>query len=118
MSFRKFSIIVASLVLLQGCVSMSPRFQNAGSSAPKSVQDLDGYRLAFIEFGEQGSYLDTSQIEAAARMVRYSHKPLVITYVHGWHNDSGSGDVGRFKTFLADVAKTPLIREQGFDVIG
>jgi hypothetical protein len=97
---------------------MLPRFQNAESGAPRSVQDRGSYKLAFIEFGEQGSYLDTSQLEAAVNLVRYAQKPLVITYVHGWHNDSGSDDVGRFAQFLSEIAATPLIRSQGIRVIG
>jgi hypothetical protein len=97
---------------------MSPRFQNPGSEPAKSVQRKDSYDLAFIEFGEQGSYLDTSQVEAAFNLVRYSQKPLVITYVHGWHNDSGSNDVDRFCKFLSQIAATPLIKTQGFHVIG
>jgi hypothetical protein len=109
---------VACIALLQGCVSMSPRYQNATSGPPRSVQPLDGYHIAFVEFGEQGSYLDTSQVAAAYNLVRQSKKPLVITYVHGWHNDSGSDDVRRFEDFLHDVTNTPLVKEQGFDVIG
>ena len=109
---------VACVVLLQGCVSMSPRYQNLSSGPLNSVLPREGYHLAFIEFGEQGSYLDTSQVEAAYNLVRNSRKPLVITYVHGWHNDSGSKDVGRFEEFLHDVGNTQLIKEHGFDVIG
>jgi hypothetical protein len=101
---------VACVLLLQGCVSMSPRYQNLSSGPPKSVLPGDGYHLAFIEFGEQGSYLDTSQVEAAFNLVRNSRKPLVITYVHGWHNDSGSNDVQRFEEFLHDVGNTQLIK--------
>ena len=97
---------------------MAPRFQNADSGAPKSVDPGEGYNLAFIEFGEQGSYLDTSQIEAAVHLVRYAQKPLVITYIHGWHNDSGSKDVERFSRFLSEIAVTPLIKREGFHVIG
>src|SRR5262245_47981992 len=94
---------VACVALLQGCVSMSPRYQNPTSGPQRSVVPQDGYHIAFIEFGEQGSYLDTSQVAAAYDLVRNSKKPLVITYVHGWHNDSGSDDVHRFEGFLKDV---------------
>src|SRR3954471_15861120 len=116
MSLRFASLACAAL--LQGCVSMSPRYQNPTSGPPISEQSGQGYRIAFIEFGEQGSYLDTSQVEVATKLVRYSQKPFVVTYVHGWHNDSGSGDVSRFEGFLSDLAKTPFIKEHGFNVIG
>lgn len=115
---RVARVLAGGALLLQGCVSTSPRFQNAAGTAPKSVLTRDGYSLAFVEFGEQGSYLDTTQIEAAVKFVRDARKPLVITYVHGWHNDSGSNDVTRFSDFLAQVASTPLIKGQGFQVIG
>lgn len=98
---------------------MSPRYQNtAGETRPRSIVDGEGYRVAFVEFGEQGSYLDTSQIEAAVNMVRTTPRPLVVTYVHGWHNDSGSADVGRFSDFLRRVASAPSIAGEHYNVVG
>ncbi|MDQ6911725.1 MAG: hypothetical protein M3128_02500 [Verrucomicrobiota bacterium] len=105
-------------MLLAGCGHLSPLYQNTTGHVPKSVKPGTGFNIAFIEFGEQGSYLDTSQVEAAVKLVRTTRKPLVISYVHGWHNNAGSGDVNRFSTFLAQIAATPLIRDKGFQVIG
>jgi len=120
MRFRPVPIsgALACLALLAGCESLAPRYQNPSAGAPISVQNKPGYSLAFVEFGEQGSYLDTSQIEAAVKLVRATPKPLVITYVHGWHNNVKSDDVGRFSKFLSEVSDTPLIRGKGFHVIG
>ncbi len=109
---------MAFLIILAGCSHLSPRYQNPPNGVPVSVDDRDGYHLAFIEFGEQGSYLDTSQVELAVKLVRATSKPLVITYVHGWQNDSGSGDVEKFRKFLAEIARTPLIGKKGFHVVG
>ncbi len=106
------------LALLAGCAPMSPSYQNALTGPPKSIQPRDGYSLAFIEFGEQGSYQDTSQVAKAVELVRGTTKPLVITYVHGWHNNAVSNDVARFSRFLSEIAHTPLIQRQGFHVVG
>src|SRR5438105_6165126 len=97
---------------------MSPLYQNPVSGAPRSIKTEDGYSLAFVEYGELGSYQDTSQIDRAVELVRSSPKPLVITYVHGWHNNAGSADTRKFSSFLSNIANTPLIRSQGFHVIG
>ena len=107
-----------SWALLAGCEHLHPFYQNTTGQAPASVKTGSGFNLAFVEFGEQGSYLDTSQVEAAVKLVRNTARPLVITYVHGWHNNAGSGDVERFSTFLSQIAATPLIRDKGFHVIG
>ncbi len=110
--------MIAPALLLQSCVSMSPRYQNNAGEKPKSIISGENYQLAFVEFGEQGSYLDTSQIEAAVKLVRSTHRPLVVTYVHGWHNDSGSEDVERFSKFLQQVASAPSIQGQQYNIVG
>jgi pimeloyl-ACP methyl ester carboxylesterase len=97
---------------------MSPIYQNPTIGSARSVLTENGYSVAFIEFGEQGSYQDTSQIEKAVDLVRSTPKPVVITYVHGWHNNADSGDVPRFKKFLSEIAHTPLIQGEGFHVVG
>jgi pimeloyl-ACP methyl ester carboxylesterase len=97
---------------------MSPRYQNIAGEKPKSVLPGKTYQLAFVEFGEQGSYLDTSQIEGAVKLVRSTRRPLVVTYVHGWHNDSGSKDVERFSKFLEQVASAPSIQGKHYNIIG
>ena len=52
------------------------------------------------------------------KLIRATAKPLVISYVHGWQNNSGSGDVAKFRQFLSQIAATPLIQNKGFHVIG
>ncbi len=97
---------------------MSPFYQNPVSGLPKSIKTEKDYSLAFIEFGEMGSYQDTSQVQKAVELVQHTRQPLVITYVHGWQNNAGSDDVGRFSKFLSEVAQTPLIKSKEFHVIG
>ena len=115
---RSIPLIGIAVLVLQACVPMVPRYQNPVGGPIRSVIPKPSFKLAFVEFGEQGSYLDTSQIEAAINQVRDTAKPLVITYVHGWHNDSGSKDVNRFSDFLGKVASAPGVRSEGFDVVG
>jgi hypothetical protein len=77
-----------------------------------------GYQIAFIEFGEQGSYQDTSQLKNATDLVRDVDRPLVVTYVHGWQNNARSDDVDRFEGLLARLSGAHAIRAAGFNVVG
>jgi hypothetical protein len=77
-----------------------------------------GYKVAFIEFGEQGSYQDPTQLKNALDLIQNMDKPLVITYVHGWQNNAESDDVGRFESLLARLNQAPAIRDVGFHVAG
>jgi hypothetical protein len=77
-----------------------------------------GYDLAFIEFGEQGSYQDPTQLQNAVDLIKRTPRPLVITYVHGWHHGADSRDVGNFSGWLSQISKTQLIRDSGLHPIG
>ena len=68
---------------------------------------MDLVEPAFIEFGEQGSYQDTSQLKNAIELVQNTSKPLVITYVHGWQNNAESGDVESFSGLLSRLNRAP-----------
>jgi len=109
---------VAALALLGGCVSLSPVYQNTAANPKKSIDSHDEYSLAFVEFGEQGSYQDSSQLQNAVDLIKQTSKPLVITYVHGWHNSAASDDVRKFSQWLKDLSKTPMISKSGFHIIG
>jgi hypothetical protein len=105
------SICATSLV---ACTSLSPLRPNTTANPSNSVVTKDGYKVAFIEFGEQGSYQDPTQLEKALALIRSTAKPLVITYVHGWQNNVESGDVGNFESLLARLNGAPAIRNLGF----
>ena len=117
MKFKR-CIVLAVAALLCGCVSLSPLYRNTTGNLKNSIRSHDSYSLAFIEFGEQGSYQDLSQLENAVELIKQTSKPLVITYVHGWHNSAGSDDVTRFSSWLADLSQTPMIVSGGFHIIG
>src|SRR5207248_1620280 len=76
--------------LLAGCTHLSPLRENSAANPHNSVVTGSGYKLAFIEFGEQGSYQDTTQLTNAVELVEKTDRPLVITYVHGWQNNAAS----------------------------
>src|SRR5205814_7532084 len=71
---------------------------NSAANPNNSLVVENGYKMAFIEFGEQGSYQ--------------------ITYVHGWQNNVQSEDVAKFESLLARLNRAPAIRAVGFHVVG
>ena len=110
--------ICISALWLTSCTSLSPLRSNTTSNPTNSVIAKDGYKVAFIEFGEQGSYQDPTQLQNALALIRDTPKPLVITYVHGWQNNVESGDVQSFESLLARLNRAPAIRNVGFHVVG
>jgi hypothetical protein len=107
-----------SAVWLGSCTSLSPLRPNTAANPNASVVAENGYKVAFIEFGEQGSYQDPSQLKNALDLIQNTEKPLVITYVHGWQNNVTSGDVENFESLLARLNRAPAIRDVGFHVVG
>jgi hypothetical protein len=77
---------------------------------------------SFVEFDERGDYLDFQQHRHAYSKIRdlaqKGERLLVLIYVHGWKNNSQSGDVVRFNSFLQRIAASPFAREGGFRVHG
>ncbi|HJW38009.1 MAG TPA: hypothetical protein VJ420_05275 [Candidatus Udaeobacter sp.] len=119
LAFRSHTVgICISALWLTSCTSLSPSLPNTTANPTNSVVTEDGYKVAFIEFGEQGSYQDPTQLKNALDLIRGSAKPLVITYVHGWQNNVESGDVEKFESLLGRLNRAPAIRNVGFQVIG
>ncbi len=111
------SLLLAA-TLLCGCGHLNPLHQNTTDHPTNSIKPNEGRDLAFIEFGEQGSYQDPTQLQNALDLIKRTPRPLVITYVHGWHNNAGSGDVDKFSSWLLELSKTERIRESGLHLIG
>jgi hypothetical protein len=116
MKFPLSSLVAAAL--LCGCEHLHPVYQNTQADPKKSIVAESGYDLAFIEFGEQGSYQDATQLQNAVDLIKRTPRPLVITYVHGWHHGADSRDVGNFSGWLSEISKTQLIRDSGLHPIG
>ena len=93
----KFGLII----LVGSCASYGPYHGNSASAPFNSVRGpADGrYKLAFIEFGDQGSALDTSQRKAALEVIGEAKRPLLFVYIHGWQNNANSTDVCKFEHF-------------------
>jgi hypothetical protein len=102
-----FAITLA--MLLGSCASYGPYHANTAAEPTKSVRGpADGrYKMAFIEFGDQGSPLDNSQRKAALEVIHEAKRPLLFVYIHGWQNNATSGDVCRFEHFLDTVPVFP-----------
>jgi hypothetical protein len=103
---------------LAACTTLSPLRSNTTANPTNSLDTKNDYKVAFIEFGEQGSYQDPTQLKDALDLIQSTTKPLVITYVHGWQNNVESADVGKFESLLARLNRAPAIRDVGFHVIG
>jgi hypothetical protein len=117
--FRSHTVeICISALWLTSCTSLSPLRPNTTANPTNSVITKDGYKVAFVEFGEQGSYQDPTQLQNALALIRDTPQPLVITYVHGWQNNVESGDVQSFESLLARLNRAPAIRNVGFHVVG
>jgi pimeloyl-ACP methyl ester carboxylesterase len=114
---QTLTICISALWLI-GCTNLSPLRQNSEANPKNSLVNGPGYRVAFIEFGEQGSYQDPTQLKNALDLIQRTPKPLVITYLHGWQNNAESGDVAKFESLLGRLNRAPAIREAGFNVIG
>ncbi len=110
--------VCAVALCLGGCTSLSPLRPNSATNPSNSVDRQNAFKVAFIEFGEQGSYQDPSQLQNALSLIQQTEKPLVITYVHGWQNNASSADVGQFESLLDRLNRAPAIRDAGFKVLG
>ena len=69
---------LALTMLLVSCASYGPYHANTADKPLNSVRGpADGrYKMAFIEFGDQGSALDESQRAAALSVIHQSERPL------------------------------------------
>ena len=114
---RFVSILVCG-TSLAACTTLSPLRSNTTANPTNSLDTKNDYKVAFIEFGEQGSYQDPTQLKDALDLIQSTTKPLVITYVHGWQNNVESADVGKFESLLARLNRAPAIKDVGFHVIG
>jgi hypothetical protein len=112
--------VLAMMILLGSCAPYGPYHANTSSEPLNSVRGpSDGrYKFAFIEFGDQGSALDTSQRVAAINVIRQAHRPLLFVYIHGWMNNANSGDVCRFEHFIDMVSRLPEVTQTKSNVIG
>jgi hypothetical protein len=113
-----YSIIVT--LVLASCAAYGPYHANTAAEPNNSIRGPtdERYKMAFIEFGDQGSPLDNYQRKAALEMIHKAERPLLFVYIHGWQNDATSGDVCRFEHFLDKVSSFPELAGRKIDVRG
>jgi len=111
--------VLGIALVLSSCATRPPaRYGGPGS---RSILHNDAhYKLAVLEFGEFGSYSDPALNESsnAINLVKHTERPLLVIYIHGWHNDVTSGDVGRFEGFLNRLAQTREVIAYHLNVVG
>lgn len=77
---------------------------------------------SFVEFDERGDFIDFRQHQDCENkitgMVAAGHPVLLVMYCHGWKNNSQSDDVIKFNSFLAKIAASPEVEQQGYRVHG
>jgi pimeloyl-ACP methyl ester carboxylesterase len=115
--FAIAAVIVA--LILSGCATRPPaRYGGPGSRSV--LRDDANHKLAVLEFGEFGSYTDPTlnEVSNAINLVKRTERPLLVIYIHGWHNDVTSDDVGRFDGFLSRLAKTRQVIHNRLNVVG
>ena len=64
------------------------------------------HTIAYIEFDEQGDYLDRNQLVDAMREIPTGPNRLIVFYAHGWQNNTRSADVAQFNALLAHLSHT------------
>src|SRR4030088_842545 len=113
-------VTVVFAILVAGCAAYGPYHANTSGEPFNSVRGpKDGrYKLAFVEFGDQGSMLDTSQLGAALQVIGKAERPLLFVYIHGWQNNATSGDVCRFEHFIDTMSRFPEMTARKINVIG
>ena len=112
-------LMVLAALFLAGCAQTAPYHENSVANPRASIVPGPDYKLAFVEFGEQGSYQDTSQLDNALDLIKRTPRPVVVTYVHGWHNNADSADArDKFPTMLQELGQSAAIRAAHFQVIG
>jgi len=106
------------LFLLTGCASrgraLRPTFSRLGDP-PATIKKADAWYIesvpapgqkpfscSFVEFDERGDYLDFQQHRHAytkiKELAQHGERVLVLIYVHGWKNNSQSGDAVEFNS--------------------
>lgn len=119
---------VGLLVLLVMCGSLTAcvrqrqyRYVNIPGKPP-AIEDHKGYKVAFIEFKDNGDPHDPQEASEAEKLIRDERKgtntkwaasSVVLIYVHGWKNNANQAtppkkkDVEKFEETLEQIS--PLL---------
>jgi hypothetical protein len=120
-------LLGATTALIIGCAANEP--YHAGEAPSETVvtpatttTSPDIYRLAFIEFDEQGDFWDREQLRKTVQAIRFTGRPvLLVTYIHGWQNNAreiDADDVNQFRGLLARLTADQTVQWSGLQVFG
>jgi pimeloyl-ACP methyl ester carboxylesterase len=117
MMTRYYTLLIAALILLSGCVGQR-RYRylrtqpecfdgNRDPFTPSSTENRDWssldcrnkyYKVGFAEFNDKGDPVDTKQLEKIEALIRFekaraarengTNKIITLIYVHGWKNNA------------------------------
>ncbi|MBA3351895.1 MAG: hypothetical protein H0X40_12900 [Chthoniobacterales bacterium] len=112
--------------LLAGCAANQAYhlgeapLETAVTPAGSTAKDI--YRLGFIEFDEQGDFWDRDELHKTVQAIRDTGRPvLLVTYIHGWQNNSNvkdADDVAQFRGLLARLTADQTVQQSGLQVFG
>jgi hypothetical protein len=114
-------------ILMSGCMSHRVYRPTDEGASVEAVQSADGavdYKLAYVEFDDQGELWDPLQLKAAIELIDQENAATdggVITtiFLHGWKNDASErcerkGNLREFKRVLEQVARNEKGLETAF----
>lgn len=122
-----------TLVLLCGCSTVGQPMRHDPANTNNSLGEswyIQGkttngqtYSCSFVEFDGRGDYINFDQHTSAREKVEeianiQTQKVLLVFYCHGWQNNSQSGDVVEFNSFLGRLAASDAIKDYGYRVHG
>ena len=81
-----------------------PNYSSTHTFTKLKSQDTESTGVIVVEFDDQGDFWDRTQLSLAIRKIQSAKSPLVVTYVHGWHNNADpkqdGRDLDKFKIFV------------------
>jgi predicted esterase len=108
------SLALALLLLLSACAAVQPRRDDPApcavgqACAQSMLEHGEGFRLGYIQFGDDGRYADPAQLRHVLADIEAASDAglILVAFTHGWKEDAGAGrwSVGAFKTLLATTA--------------
>ena len=114
-TFLSVFVLLALFLATSACVH--PRLYR-----PVSIQEEEGYTLAFIEFDDQGELWSPSQMFRATELIKRANQAedgsVVVVFIHGWQNNAsleqeqqeGKSLYG-FKQFLSQAEQRARARD-------
>lgn len=117
---HRWVFILIALTLSSCCTFRQYRLFPDGCYQDGSNPKHPGIQLSFIEYDDQGFRWDRNQLLSATAHISATRNPLLVVFIHGWHNDASSyphKDVENFTTLLNKISQTASVRNH-YNVYG